>query len=116
MSGSEGEEAKEDNDAKDDDGGSSSASSIGENDATDGEISSSDVETGTHKKKDKKKHKHKKKKKHKDKDKEKSKRKRTHSRFVFYVSYHRTRVNEVVVKKDSLENVEFYGSSLQGKI
>ena len=115
MSGSEGEEAKEDNDAKDDDGGSSSASSIGENDATDGEISSSDVETGTHKKKDKKEHKHKKKKKHKDKDKEKSKRKRTHSRFVFYVSCHRTRVNEVVVKKDSLENVEFTLLVYRGK-
>ena len=94
LSGSEGEEVKEDNDAKDDDGGSSSASSVGENDATDGEISSSDAETG-HKKKDKKKHKHKKKKKHKDRDKEKSKRKRTHSRFVFYLSCLRTRVNDV---------------------
>ena len=96
MSGSEGEEVKEDNDAKDDDGGSSSASSVGENDATDGEISSSDAEAG-HKKKDEKKHKHKKKKKHKDRDKEKSKRKRTHSRFVFYLSCRRTRVNEVEV-------------------
>ena len=109
MSGSEGEEAKEDNDAKDD-GISSSASSVGENDATDGELSSSDAETG-HKKKDKKKHKHKKKKKHKEKDKEKSKRKRTHSRFVFYILRNKTREKwsggQYFGSKKNWKNAEF---------
>ena len=115
LSGSEGEEGKGDNDAKDD-GISSSASSVGENDATDGELSSSDAETG-HKKKDKKKHKHKKKKKHKEKDKEKSKRKRTHSRFVLYIFCEKTWINEAVInasdKKETSEKRRIHTINLQ---